>query len=238
MVLLWILRRMQLDFPVIFYRDPWWPSKYAFAERIISEFGLTTFDYAPLAVTLWEGESIMAFTNHYQIGPLPGGVLLLPKNILPPEPGRKFLCGLKDVLQRPTGNFNYPWDVVLIGHKSSDEDQIAGKVTLHVDVKQNNGIGPDALFPLRAWTDADIWEFTRRYDVPQQPDRYDRTTGTERHDKGPNSDYAHVCIACCDRRQKAAAVHCPKLNAMVSNIADRVPYAAPKFTYYGEAKPA
>ena len=238
MVLLWILRRMGVDLPVVFYRDPWWPEKYAFAEHVIRECGLTAFDYAPVGVTLWEGKEIMAFTNHYQVGPLPHGILFLPKNILPPEPGRKFLCGLKDVLQRPTGNFNYPWDMMLVGHKSSDQDQIAGKIPLNVDLKQNSGLGPDLLFPLRHWTDADIWEYSRAFDVPQQPDRYDRATGTEQPDKAANSDYAHVCIACCDRRNKAPSVHCPKFNIEVSNVADRVAYHAPKFDYYGEAKPA
>ena len=236
MVLLWLMREMKLTLPVVFYRDPWWPRKYRFAERIIRELNLVTYDYAPLAVTLWEGKAIMAFTNHYQVGPLPGGVLQLPKNILPPEKGKRYLCGLTDVLQRPQGNFRFPWDLAVIGHKSSDEDQIAGKVPLHVDVKLNNGIGPDAVFPLRNWTDDDIWDYTERFKVPQQEDRYDVANRCERPDKSTNSDYAHVCIACCDRSKPAVSVHCPKLGLTVSNVAEKVPYSSPNFDYFGERK--
>lgn len=236
MVLLHLLRARGLQLPVIFHRDPWWPAKYAFADRIIQEWDLEVHDWAPLRVTLWEGKEIMAFTNHYQIGPN-GAALQLPKNILPPEPGKKFLCGLRDVLQRPTGTFNYPWDCVLIGHKSSDQDQIAGKLPLKVDLKQNAGLAPDAAFPLRAWTDADIWAYSAANGVPQQPDRYDPATGRELADKRPNSDYAHVCIACCNRREPAVSVPCPKLGCDVSYVGNLVPYEAPKFDYYGEDKP-
>jgi len=234
MILLHLLKSRGLRLPVIFHRDPWWPKKYAFADRIISEYGLEVHDWAPLAMTLWEGKSIMAFTTHYQIGPLPGGVLQCPKNILPPEPDKPFLCGLRDVLKRPTGTFNYPWDCVLIGHKNSDEDQIAGKVALNCDIKQNAGVGPDAAFPLRNWTDKDIWDYTACYNVPQQEDRYDVANRCELPDKSANSDYAHVCIACCDRRSDAKAVYCPKFGCSVTTVADQVPYDAPRFNYYGE----
>jgi 3'-phosphoadenosine 5'-phosphosulfate sulfotransferase (PAPS reductase)/FAD synthetase len=234
MVLLHLLRARGIRLPVIFHRDPWWPEKYAFADRIIREWDLEVHDWAPLRITLWEGKAIMAFTNHYQVGPLPGGTLQLPKNILPPVPGQRYLCGLRDVLQRPTGTFNYPWDCVLIGHKSSDEDQIAGKVPLRCDIKQNAGIGPDAAFPLRGWADADIWGYSAANGVPQQRDRY-AEDGSELEDKRFNSDYAHVCIACCDRRQTAVAVQCPKFDCQVSTVA--VPYEKPEFSYYGEQKP-
>jgi len=234
MVLLHLLLQRRIDLPVIFHRDPWWPAKYAFAEEMIRRFGLEVYDWAPSAVTLWEGKEIMAFTNHYQIGAKPGAILQLPKNILPPESGEKYLCALRDVLARPTGTFDYPWDCVLIGHKSSDADQIAGKVTLHCDIKLNNGVGPDAAFPLRTWTDTDVWNYIEEYEVPQQEDRYDVANRCERTDKRANSDYAHVCIACCDRSKPAASVYCPKLKCEVSSALDRVPYAAPKFDYYGE----
>ncbi len=233
MVLLHLLKSRGIDLPVIFHRDPWWPAKYAFADGIIRDNELTVHDWPPMAVTLWEGETIMAFTNHYQIGDKPGAVLFLPKNILPPEHGKKFLCGLTDVLQRPTGTYSFPWDCVLIGHKSSDEDQIAGKVTLHCDIKQNAGVGPDAAFPLRTWTDADIWDYTDRHNVPQQPDRYDVPNRREFADKSTNSDYAHVCIACCDRRSKAVSVHCPKMDCEVTAVADKVPYSSPVLDYCG-----
>jgi 3'-phosphoadenosine 5'-phosphosulfate sulfotransferase (PAPS reductase)/FAD synthetase len=238
MVLLHLLRvDLKLRHPVIFHSDPWWPAKYAFAHKMARTYGLEVHDYPPSFVTLWQGKEIMAFTNHYQTGRHAAAILQMPKNILPPETGKKYLCGLRDVLGRPTGNFNYPWDAVFIGHKSSDADQIAGEIPLHCDVKQNAGIGPDGIFPLREWTDDDVWDYTARFQVPQQEDRYDIANRCERADKRANSDYAHVCIACCDRRETRAAVPCPKLGGLeVANVAAMVPYDTPKFNYFG--KPA
>lgn len=238
MVLLHILQKHGIKVPLIFHKDPWFPKKYAFADGIVAEYELEVYDYPPFAVTMWEGESIMAFTNHYQIGDISrGAVLQLPKNILPPEEGKKWLCGLTDVLRRPTGNFSYPWDFVFIGHKDSDEDQIAGKVTLHCDIKNNGGNGPSAAFPLRHFTDADIWDYTEIHGVPQQEDRYDVKNRKEWPNKETNSDYANVCIACIDSRKKGQFVECPKLNGLViSNASDMVPYMKPNHDYYGAKK--
>lgn len=235
MVLLHIIRKHGIKLPIIFHKDPWFPKKYSFADKLIAEYELEVYDYPPFAVTMWEGESIMAFTNHYQIGDISrGSILQLPKNILPPEEGKKWLCGLKDILGRPTGSFNYPWDFVFIGHKDSDEDQIAGKVKLHCDIKNNAGVGPSAAFPLRHFTDKDIWDYTDLHNVPQQEDRYDLKTRKEVEDKEANSDYANVCIECIDSRKKGQFVKCPKMNGLViSNASDMVPYSKPNHDYYG-----
>ena len=235
MVLLHLLRSRGINLPIIFHRDPWWPAKYAFADEVIATWELEIHDYPPFAVSLWEGKEIMAFTNHYQVGALPAGNLRLPKNILSPEAGKKFLCGLNDVLRRPTAqHYNYPWDCVLIGHKSSDQDQIAGKLILHCDIKPGAGATPDAAFPLRQWTDEDVWNYTTANHVPQQSDRYDVENRCEWPDKRPNSDYAHVCIACIDRRETRRGVPCPRLGCEVAVIADQVPYDQPAHRYYGE----
>jgi 3'-phosphoadenosine 5'-phosphosulfate sulfotransferase (PAPS reductase)/FAD synthetase len=231
MVMLHLMRKWGYKLPIIFHRDPWWPQKYRFADEVAALWDLEVYDYPPSAITMWEGESIMAFTNHYQIG---AAYLQLPKNILEPEQGRRWLCGV-DLLNRPKGTFSYPWDLVLIGHKSSDEDQIAGKVVLHVDVKKNAGAAPDAAFPLKEWTDEDVWDYTEEHDVPQQWDRYEKGARKELPDKWTNSDYANVCIACIDCRSKEPSVWCPKLEMQVSNIADKVAYDKPTFNYYGNA---
>jgi hypothetical protein len=235
MVLLDLMVSANLNFPVLFHRDPWWPEKYAFADRIIAKYGLEVYDYAPLAVTMWEGKEIMAFTTHYQVGKQANSVLQVPKNILPPEVGKKYLCGLKEVLQRPTGTFNYPWDVAIVGHKNSDKDQIAGAIPLTCDVKLGAGVTPDLVFPLRDWTDEDIWDYTESRKIPVQEDRYDAANRCERDDKRSNSDYAHVCIACIDRRSTARSVMCPKIAMEVSCIPHLVPYVplAGAGEYYG-----
>lgn len=233
MVLLHILINNGFKPPIVFYRDPWWPQKYRFADQMISEWDLETYDYPPSAITMWEGKEIMAFTNHYCVSNQTNGVLCLPKNILEPEPNRKWVCGV-ELLNRPKGTFQFPWDVVFIGHKSSDTDQIAGNVKLRVDIKKNSGIGPDFVFPLRNWTDDDVWEYTELYTVPQQWDRYNKATKKENPDKWTNSDYANVCISCMDRRNKAVSVYCPKMKCEVSNISSLVPYQDISMDYFGD----
>lgn len=232
MVLLHILRGMGVTVPLVFYRDPWFPKKYSFAQRMAAEWDLVVHDYAPSRVTMWEGKEIMAFTNHYQIG---AAMLQVPKNILPPVAGERFVCGLRDVVQRPLGTFNVPWDVFLVGHKSSDEDQIAGKVTLKTDVRSGALISPDMAFPLRDWTDADVWEYTSTYNVPQQEDRYDVANRVELPDKSANSDYARVCIECIDRRKSGEVVFCPKLDMEVTNVAPLIQYQDVQCNYFGNA---
>jgi hypothetical protein len=94
-------------------------------------------------------------------------------------------------------------------------------------------MGPDLLFPLKGWTDEDIWEYTERYNVPQQETRYSVEYRKELPDKHANSDYAHICISCCNKKS-AAVVRCPKLGMMVNNIADKVNYTTLPGGYYGK----
>lgn len=223
MVLLDLLTKMECALPVIFHRDPIYPEKFRFADDIIREWMLEAHDYPPVAMSMAEGNGELNIVAHYQIGQ---GTLLLPKNILPGS-----ACGLKQLL-RPTGSFDYPWDSVLIGHKSSDSDNVAGDLTLKAYVKSGEGKAPDAWFPLRHWTDDDIWTYTRLFNVPQQEDRYDVENGLERKGKAANSDYVHGCFACVDRRN-AGCVHCPMQHDLVPVIADKVIYTNTKLDYFG-----
>ena len=240
MVLLHLMRSMGLDLPVIFHRDPWFAHKYTFADRMIREWNLTVWDWQPVYTSLWHGKGIIAFTNHYQIGTTPDGenvTCAVPKNILPPEHGKPFLCGLADLIHRPTGRFDYPWDMVFIGHKSTDQDQIAGRVPLHTDLHRTEH-GPAAAFPLRYWTDDDIWDYTERFAVPVQTDRYyrDDLGWDELRDKTANSDYWQACIACIDRRN-GPVVDCPKLGRQVRNVSDVVRHEELRASYFGEEPP-
>jgi hypothetical protein len=223
MVLLDLITRAGVSVPVIFYRDPAYPEKFRFADEIIREWLLEAHDYPPLAVSMAEGNGAINIVSHYQIG---NGVLLLPKNIEFSEE-----CGIKHLL-RPTGTFNYPWDSVLIGHKSSDTDNIAGSLSLRSYVKSGEGKAPDAWFPLRHWTDDDVWMYSRQNSVPQQLDRYDTKEGREKPARATNSDYVHGCFACVDRRN-SGRVFCPKSRQDINVIADKVIYTNTKLDYFG-----
>ncbi len=229
-----------LDLPVIFHREPWMTHKYAFGERVIRAWGLTCYDYAPIQVAMWHNpeKDWLAWTNFYQIGTKPDGqpqVLALPKNIIEFDEEGKFLCGLEDIVKRPTGTFNYPWDAAFIGHKSVDEDQIAGKVTLHESIVRSEH-APLGAFPLRHWTHDDVWDYIEENNLPVQTDRYDKQARTELADKTFNSDSFEVCARCIDRRNTSETVICPKTQKPVPNVSKLVPYQDIKLDYYGEPK--
>jgi len=215
-VLLFLLRARQIHCPVIFHRFPFHPEKYEFAERMIREWGLEVYDWAPSAVTLQKSGKHLSLVQHYQVG---RATVALPLDIYEPLAfnGGAFVCGARDGLMRPTGSFNYPWDAVFLGHKGSDVDPLWGPIPLGVDVRLNVG-APDSAYPLRQWTDADVWDYSWRYDVPQQWTRYDKSTGEENKDRRLNPDWHLGCTRCLDR-DGPAAVWCPKLRVQVSNLA-------------------
>lgn len=234
MVLLYLLRSLKLELPVIFHREPFFPEKYEFADGVIRKWGLTVYDYPPLALGLTKANNVLSVLSHYQIGPT-GKYVALPMDFYEPAEGfskGNYLCVLQDVLMKPTGTFNYPWDVVFHGHKSSDVDPLYGAVPLHVDIKQNID-APAAAFPLRHWTDADIWEFSQAMKVPQQKTRYNVVKGGELADKRLNPDYFAGCTRCLDR-EGPASVFCPKLKANVDNLGQQAPYVKlDKMNYFG-----
>lgn len=230
-----IAKVMQLDLPVLFHREPFFHGKYSYAMKMLDDWGLTAHDYPPLGVSLWEGKSIIAYTNHYQVGVINGTqtTLDLPKNIIQPEEGKPYLCGLNDIIKRPTAYFNYPWNLAFIGHKDSDEDQIAGKTHLYANFVENQPAGPDLAFPLRFWLDEDIWNYLDEHGIKVQPDRYDQENRREWTFKDGNGDYFHACIRCINRNGPDK-VFCPKLKREIDNVSSSIVYRDLTLPYFGE----
>ena len=151
---------------------------------------------------------------------------MLPTGIRSPKDGEDFVCGLRDIYQRPTGAFNWPWEALFHGHKASDHDPIWGDIPINSDIHQNIG-SASYVFPLRHWTDEDIWRYTEENDLPIHGTRYEKVDGRwqEREDKALNQDYVTACTACMSRTAPAL-VPCPKLGGkMVSNVAGQLRWA-------------
>jgi hypothetical protein len=76
------------------------------------------------------------------------------------------------------------------------------------------------VFPLRHWTDDDIWNYIEENHLPIQSTRYrDRKEISERW---YSNDYINACTKCIDPRETAAEVFCPKLKRMVKNVSANV----------------
>lgn len=231
--LLHVLRfKAGIDLPVIQYREPKLRERYAYSDRLIKEWGLEVYDYPASGFAIADGPDTetgeMRFdaVKYYQWGPR--GTVAMSLGTERPtsaeiESGR-YLCGVKDFLQRPTGAFNWPWGAVYIGTKYSDTDLIKGHVPLALDVRHVPE-GPVSLYPMRDWTDEDIYGYMEAEGVEADPTRYVKRDGRwgNNPDKSLNADFYPICFNCVDRHQ-GQHVDCPKLKARVSNISHLAPY--------------
>lgn len=210
MVLLHLIEQHK-RLPILFFRHPFHQHKYRFANSVIEKMGLVVHDYAPSYVEAHENGNEIGFLSHYQAG---NKTLMVGCGI---KNGGD-LCALDNIYLRPQGAFVFPWDLVLVGHKSSDVDPIIGPVPLNSDFV--NGVGfPAISYPIRHFTDDDIWAYTKANNVPVHAERY-----IENFDDS-NPDYVSACTACMSRNGNAS-VSCPKRGGLqVSNISNQLRWA-------------
>lgn len=216
-----------IDVPVIQFRQPKFRDRYAYSDQIIKEWDLTVYDYPASRFALADGpdtetgEVRFDLLHYFQWGEK---AVVLSLGTERPKEGEKFMCGLNDFLRRPTGTFNWPWESVWIGTKNSDTDLIKGHVPLSQDVRHAEG-SPVSLYPMRNWTDRDIYQYLEDNRVKADPTRYVKTKHgwVNNPDKSLNADFYPTCLNCVDRHQPNH-VHCPKLKATVTNISHLAPY--------------
>lgn len=216
MVLLDLIKRCGYKLPILFHKEPFEPKKYMFSNRIILEEDYTVYDYPPMRTGIVKNGEAMEIANFYQLG---NSYSYLPTGIRENEKG---LCGLLDLYSKPLSLFNYPWDLVFLGHKSTDIDPIFGPVPVNQNVIHSDIC--DFILPLAAFTDTDIWSYIEAFDVPYNDKRYDKNNGyKEFQDITYNPDYFHACINCIDR-DKPDVVYCPKVNKSIPNISKYLDY--------------
>lgn len=229
-VLLHLALQIKPDMPVVQYRDPWFPRRWVWMQSLAADWGFTLFDYPPTYVGLYHQDGGLAAVSQYHIGN--DRYLQLPRDIIDWTPDKtgdhnRWLCAREEFLGRPTGTMSFPWDLMLIGHKTTDEDPLLGQVALltdHVEHTGDKADMADLAFPLRDWTDDDIWNYIEVYQVPMQASRYDIVNRRSRPDKRENSDYLPMCVNCVDCRGTVGEmVPCPKYGT-IPNVSDLVPY--------------
>ena len=232
MVLLDLVDALDKKLPIVFHREPFEPFKYQFANQIIQNNNYAVYDYPPIGTMMVKRGDEAEIVNRYQVGPV--AVTWLGTGIKKPQPDHPFHCGYKDFYEKPVGLFKFPWDVALVGHKSTDVDPILGPLPLKVDILASEG-ACDFAYPLRHFTDADVWEYSERFEVPINLKRYDKANGyREFADITYNNDYYFTCVKCMDR-DEPEAVFCPKMNCEISNISKDIRYAEPKpLSYIGK----
>lgn len=221
-VLLHLLLAMNIRIPIIYYCDPWFAKKNAFAHRLVETWELEWHNYPPAKVSLLHSPQMVALVSEYQTGEHASAAVL--KNCLEFKDGDdpdKFMCGV-NFLTRPCSVFVFPWDIAMVAHKDCDEDQIFGLVPLKSHLVYRDQ-GPDYLFPLKEWTHDDIWDYIEEFNVPYQTDRYDIKNRCEWPDKTFNSDWYPACIRCIDKRLGGQKVYCPKMKRDIENVSGAAP---------------
>lgn len=218
------MTRQFAELPVVFHREPFQHHKYDYANRVIREWDLHVIDYPPLNTTISENGGEVEIVNQYQAG---NKYVYLPTGLRPHVGPGKPLCALDKIYHKPTGSFNYPFDMAFHGHKTVDVDPILGAVPLNSDVAMNVG-SISAAFPLRHFTNADVWRYIEENQLPIHDTRYEKVGGEwrEREDKANNPDYINACYACMSAAS-GPSVPCPKFGCNVSNISAQLRRTVP-----------
>ncbi|CAB4136129.1 Phosphoadenosine phosphosulphate reductase [uncultured Caudovirales phage] len=223
-VLLDLAKRIRPDIEVIHFKLPFLPQKYAFHHVAQETYGMIVHDWVPESIALTHGKNRIDVCEKYNIG---DGDLRVMRGTEPMEAGKPWVCGM-EWLNRPKAKVVSDFDVLLCGHKSSDEDPLTGQVPLEVHKKF---IGPttEMWFPLREWNDKDISAYIRQNNVMFDRNRYDDNV-VSKPDKHLNSDYVHACFNCVDKRL-GKFVHCPKNGIQVENLHEHVLHEQPVAEY-------
>jgi len=225
-----IRHKVGAKLPVIQWREPRFRHRYAYSDRLARAWDLEMYDYAPLGYALTDGYDIETtvprfdFVKLYPFGQKSLALCLGTEDPQPEElASGRYLCGL-DALKRPTGTFNFPWDAAFHGQKSADVDLIKGQVPLAQDALVQAGV-PTQYYPMRHWSDADVWNYLEAEGVPNDETRYEKSDGVWQHrkDKSANSDYYPVCWNCVNRHL-GDTVWCPKNLCETNNISSLAPY--------------
>ncbi len=215
MVMLALIAKAGLKLPVILHRESQAPRKYAFANRVIEKNDYEVHDWPPYEMQVVKHGEILDVVNHHQVGA--ERFDYLPIQIRPPREGEGFFCALKDFYLKPTGSYIFPWDLAFVGNKSCDVDRILGEVRLTTDF-QDNAPNCSFAFPLRYFTNADIWEYTVSENLPIDRKRYNEKDGWKEHaDDSTNPDWFTACTLCMSP-DSPSEVLCPKTNRMIPNV--------------------
>lgn len=104
-------------------------------------------------------------------------------------------------LREPKGVLEFPWSLVLVGHRADDTDPTIGAVPLQSDTL-DLGDGREAFFPLFGWTEDEVVEYAAR-SAMLDPYRYGGDYGN-----AFNTDYFQGCTRCL-KVPPTESVHCP-----------------------------
>lgn len=211
MVVLHLCRSMGFNWPVMFHREPEFPIKFRYANRMMEKWNLVCHDYPPNMTSIYEGKDTYEVCTHFKIGAAQDmilcGVLYEPTEFKEGE----YLCALNDLYLQPKGRIDFVWDIGLRGCRNADTNPHTGKpLAFRCDIRHNTG-GADFAFPIVGWSDEEVYQYIVDNGIPINTDVYEVIDGKLKNkiDKTYNADYRPACFACM-RSDNPMTVLCPR----------------------------
>jgi 3'-phosphoadenosine 5'-phosphosulfate sulfotransferase (PAPS reductase)/FAD synthetase len=210
MVLLAMVRLFRPDVPVIYLRAFNHPTKHFFAEKIMKEWGLNVIEPLPAyRDVVAKGDHVELIEVYQQTKDIP---FYFPIEAEPDyQPGANCLCAI-DKLNAPKSSEVGGFDSVFIGHRGDDVDPVYGAIPVKDYVAQIGDVR--MVYPLKDWSEADIWEYSRWQEIPQNDERY--VLGLQRG----NNDYYPLCTRCLESKENE--VFCPKAKGPVHGLGNLI----------------
>lgn len=201
MVLLWLIRQQKPDIDVVYFDAFPSPTKHEFAHKIIREWGLIV--HSPLA----RGRDAVTKGDHLELAELHE---LAPDQFtyFPIEaeagyvPDENCLCGLEKLTAEVAPECEFDFDAAFVGIRGDDVDPTWGECPPPSYVIPR-GDSFRLVYPLKDWTERDIWWATNLLGVPQNEARYFN------NDMAANNDYYPLCTKCLGSDSE---VICPQTN--------------------------
>ncbi len=215
MVLLALARQRWPQIPVVFFRQPHMPQKTRWANELAASWNLSVFDWPPAQTGVREGNNRLDLVSRYSVGTM---LLDVSLNLYEPAEGDS-LCVFFDLIVNRvrTAEVTLPWDVILLGSKASDKDKTVSPTGFTTEISVGPAGSPSVAFPLRDWSDEDVWSYSRQHGVPQITARY-------AGERSANSDDYPACYRCLVNG--ADEVDCPRLGVRIKSNAALVTHFA------------
>lgn len=187
MVLLYLAQLLNPLVSVAYFEGFPHPTKHAFSERITAEWGLSLIKPTPMgrdAIRATDGR--VEIVEAYRVGPKQ--VMYFPLEAEPGyAPDASAMCG-REKRQAPVSDEPVNFDAVFVGHRGDDVDPTHGAVPLDHHIIDYGDFR--LVYPLKDWTEADIWHASHILDIPQNDARYIW------RDMSANADYWPLCTKC------------------------------------------
>ena len=205
LVLLHLINRVK-KVPVIYWREPYFQSKFTYPQEIADKWDLEIYDYPPSFTNYLQIDDYFDVYNFYYINGI--DYINLYTGIRKFKEGEKYLCALNDLLLRPkVPSYTFNWDCIFHGHKQCDPVYIADRIEIPLAKIFGNGL---LAMPIKDWTNEDIWAYIKEYDLPYNKTRYDDKSEIN------NNDVFPTCYNCLDYRESNP--FCPKKGKCVASV--------------------